>query len=88
MQGRVVLSVVVAAVFGLSVTAVAQEAYCTRGQYVWDHETRELNQRDNLIQMPIDSSRTPSGVCFVRMITTGTASRRAYTQTSRVLFLR
>ncbi|MCK4512013.1 hypothetical protein KAW64_09750 [bacterium] len=76
MKRLVVLSVVVAAVFALSVTAVAQEACCTRGQYVWDHETRELNQRDNFIQMSIDSSRMPSGVYFVRMIATGTAVRR------------
>ncbi len=32
--------------------------------------------------------RAISGVYFVRMITTGTASRRTYTQTSRVLVLR
>ena len=48
----------------------------------------EVNQRDNFIQMPIDSSRMPSGVYFVRMIATGTASRRAYTATSRMLVLR
>lgn len=48
----------------------------------------EVNQRDNFIQIPIDSRRMPSGVYFVRMIATGTASRRAYTQTGRMLVLR
>ncbi|MCK4410013.1 MAG: hypothetical protein KAW67_08000, partial [Candidatus Eisenbacteria sp.] len=43
MRRLVVLSVVVAAVFGLAVAAAAQEAYCTLGQYVWGHETREFN---------------------------------------------
>jgi hypothetical protein len=48
----------------------------------------EVNQRDNFIQMPIDSGRMPSGVYFVRMSATGTASGRAYTQTGKMLVLR
>ena len=43
MRRPVVLSMVAAAVFGLSVGAGAQEAYCTLGQCVWGHETREFN---------------------------------------------
>ena len=43
MRRLVVLSMVVAAVFGLSVTAAAQEAYCTLGQHVWGHATREFS---------------------------------------------
>ncbi|MFH1689209.1 MAG: hypothetical protein ABIE42_03095 [Candidatus Eisenbacteria bacterium] len=48
----------------------------------------EVNQRDNFIQMPIDSGRMPSGVYFVRMSATGTASGRAYSQTGKMLVLR
>ncbi len=48
----------------------------------------QVNQRDNFIQMPIDSGRMPSGVYFVRMSATGTASGRDYTQTGKMLVLR
>jgi hypothetical protein len=48
----------------------------------------EVNQRDNFIQTPIDSGRMPSGVYFVRMNATGTASGRAYTRTGKMLVLR
>ena len=47
-----------------------------------------VNQRDNFIQVPVDSGRMPSGVYFVRMRATGTASGRAYSQTSKMLVLR
>ena len=48
----------------------------------------EINQRDNFIQVAIDSGRMPSGVYFVRMTATGTASGRAYSQTGRMLVVR
>ena len=48
----------------------------------------EINQRDNFIQVAIDSGRMPSGVYFVRMTATGTASGRAYSQTSKMLVVR
>ena len=48
----------------------------------------EVNQRDNFIQVPIDSGRMPSGVYFVRMSATGTSSGRTYTQTGKMLVLR
>jgi hypothetical protein len=35
--------VTVALLLSVAVTAGAQEAYCTLGQYVWGHETREFN---------------------------------------------
>ena len=89
MRRLVVLSMVVAAVLGVSVAAGAQEAYCTLGQYVWGHETREFNGiplpalLDNLI-----TGRMPSGVYFVRMTATATASGRAYSQTGKMLVVR
>lgn len=48
----------------------------------------EINQRDNFIQVAIDSGRMPSGVYFVRMTATGTADGRAYSQTSKMLVVR
>jgi len=48
----------------------------------------EINQRDNFIQVAIDSGRMPSGVYFVRMTATGTASGRAYSQTGKMLVVR
>ena len=48
----------------------------------------EINQRDNFIQVDIDSGRMPSGVYFVRMTATGTASGRAYSQTGKMLVVR
>jgi hypothetical protein len=48
----------------------------------------EFNQRDNFIQVAIDSGRMPSGVYFVRMTATGTASGRAYSQTGKMVVVR
>ncbi|MCK4510147.1 T9SS type A sorting domain-containing protein [bacterium] len=48
----------------------------------------EINQRDNFIQVAIDSGRMPSGVYFVRMTATGTASGRAYSQAGKMLVVR
>jgi hypothetical protein len=48
----------------------------------------EVNQRDGLVQVPVDRGRVPSGVYFVRMTATGTASGRAYSQTGKMLVLR
>ena len=43
MRSFAVLTMVGVLLTGLCIEADAQEAYCTLGQYVWGHETREFN---------------------------------------------
>ena len=48
----------------------------------------EINQRDNFIQVAIDSGRMPSCARGRRPTATGTASGRAYSQTGKMLVVR